>query len=506
VPTTRQRPELEHLEERLTPALAAAELNGLFDQNYYLATNPDVAHAVQQGQLTALQHFVFYGQYEQRDPLLLFDSHFYAEQNPDLAPFLAAGTMTSYEHFIRYGQWEGRRPFELFSNAYYLNTNADVAGAVGAHQISGWEHFLWYGQYEKRDPSPYFNTQIYLQSNQDVAQAVAGGSLTAIQHYLLYGFEERRPRLPASLTWSSVSGDGLARADRAVGTALGHALYGRAYLSAQIGQNYRDLDDMGVAAVWGRGITGTGQVVAVIGVGVNINNFELVGQTVQGHNFVLGENPNDPTPNPNAPNIGHDTRVAGIVAASGVGGPNGTIGIAPGAKIMPLKVSDDINNIPDNLAGQAILYAVNHGATIINLSFGGGSPDATLNGDIKYAASHNVVVVIASGDTGDSSPEPPADLAANTTPAVLAVGGVDDFRRHDPESNGAAGMTYYVVGPSVGITAPDLGNTLHTGNGTSYSAPYVAGIAALVRQANPNLTVQQVISIIDGSADPNVEW
>jgi hypothetical protein len=540
----RSAPSIERLESRLAPALAAGELGGLFDPAYYAARNPDVAGAIQAGRMTALAHFVQFGQFEGRDPNYLFDTAYYLVRNPDVRAAVARGSMTAYEQFVRFGeyedrdpsplfdthlyldqngdvndavvnhqttafrqflssgQWEARSPLALFDPAYYLANNPDVAAGVAHHQISAFEHLVRFGQREGRDPGLYFSNSVYLQSNPDVAQAVSAGQTTALRHYVLSGFAEERPRLRPGLSWSNQSGDGLVRADRAVAAVLGHPIYDRVEFTADIGKNYRDLNEMGVGAVWARGITGQAIVVAVIDTGVNLSHFDLRGQTVQGHNFMPGEDPNDPS----ATDAFHGTRVAGFVAASGAGGANGVIGAAPGARVMPLKISDTVefDSGADQRIADAITWATDHGANVINMSFGSNPPPPQIDAAIRYAANHNVVLIAASGNNGDSAPTYPASLASENPPIVLSVGEVDNRRKLAAESNRASGMHFFVVGPGTLVTGPDQGNTFHTGSGTSYAAPYVAGVAALMLQANSHLTAAQVISYLDATADPDV--
>jgi hypothetical protein len=172
----------------------------LFDANYYLAQNPDVADAISRGAISsALDHFTRFGQFELRNPSPFFNNQFYLSQNPDIRAAFNAnqGTATPFspfQHFISSGQFEGRTPNYLFDPGFYLSRNPDVAALVGPGKpfSSAFEHFLRFGQSEQRDPSALFNTEFYLAQNSDVAQA----GIPAARHFLQFGqfaSEQRSP-------------------------------------------------------------------------------------------------------------------------------------------------------------------------------------------------------------------------------------------------------------------------------------------------------------------------
>src|SRR5690606_19679356 len=117
-----------------------------FDEARYLAANPDVAAAVEDGSITSgLAHYQQTGQAEGRSGAssYSFDETYYLDANPDVAAAVSAGTLNSgYQHFTIYGRSEGRDPNVLFDTAYYLAGNADVAAAIEAGQIdSAYDHF-----------------------------------------------------------------------------------------------------------------------------------------------------------------------------------------------------------------------------------------------------------------------------------------------------------------------------------------------------------------------------
>ena len=119
----------------------------------------------------------------------LFNEQWYLEQNPDVAAAVAAGLTTAHQHFLAYGQYESRAPSSLFDPVFYLAQNPDVAAAVEAGLASAYEHFLLYGQGEPRTISPFIDLAAYANANPDLA-AVEG--LNLYQHLVTYGLHENR--------------------------------------------------------------------------------------------------------------------------------------------------------------------------------------------------------------------------------------------------------------------------------------------------------------------------
>ena len=148
----------------------------LFDPDYYLRYNPDVAASG----IDAQVHFDAFGWREGRAASAAFDTGYYLQNNPDVA---AAG-VNPLVHFETYGWREGRAPDAGFSPVAYLNSNPDVAAAG----INPLVHYLLNGWSEGRDPGPGFDTTAYLQANPDVAAA----GVNPMLHYLEYGIQEGR--------------------------------------------------------------------------------------------------------------------------------------------------------------------------------------------------------------------------------------------------------------------------------------------------------------------------
>ncbi|NYT25461.1 DUF3616 domain-containing protein [Alcaligenaceae bacterium] len=123
----------------------------LFDPEWYLEQNPDVAEAVAQGLMTAWQHFEQYGQFEGRSPVTWFDAGFYLARNPDVAEAVRAGHTTAAQHFMQYGALEPRLIAPAIDLGAYLEANLDVLDAVATGQTSALEHLVTYGMHEARD-------------------------------------------------------------------------------------------------------------------------------------------------------------------------------------------------------------------------------------------------------------------------------------------------------------------------------------------------------------------
>lgn len=166
-------------------------INGLFNAQWYLSQNPDVAESVSRGQITAEQHFLIHGRFEGRAPGPLFDPQHYLVNNPDVAAAVQAGLMSAIDHFLQFGASENREPVALFNADFYLANNRDVAEAVNSGLFSPVEHFLMFGQREARGVNPFLDLGAYMDANPDVAGAVQNGA-SALGHLLQYGVAEGR--------------------------------------------------------------------------------------------------------------------------------------------------------------------------------------------------------------------------------------------------------------------------------------------------------------------------
>lgn len=240
---------------------------------------------------------------------------------------------------------------------------------------------------------------------------------------------------------------------------------------------------------------GAGVTVAVIDSGVQASAPDLSGAVMSGADMLSpgGNGERDYAPAP-----GHGTFVAEMVAGQGVGG--GPVGLAPKARILPVRVDEPGPTSPAAVP-EGIRYAVAHGASVINLSLGIPFQSATycdpdMQAAVSYALAHNVVVVAGSGDTNLTGKGP---IEPATCSGVLAVGGIEPNGRLWKDS---------ALEPYVSVAAPADrilvgGTTGQTGNGagTSFASPLVAATAALIRSRYPKMPWYQVDQRIIATAD-----
>ncbi len=166
------------------------------------------------------------------------------------------------------------------------------------------------------------------------------------------------------------------------------------------------------------------------------------------------------------PAHGHGTLVAGIIA-----------GMAPQAMIMPLRAFDDHGSSDVFTITKAIYWAVQHGAHVINMSFGTMEYSRTMKNAIDYANSANVVLVASAGNNNTSSPQYPAAFDK-----VLTVAATDLYDRKASFSN--YGRNIFVDAPGVNIISTYPGGYYAIVSGTSFSAPMAAAEAALMKSLN----------------------
>lgn len=237
-------------------------------------------------------------------------------------------------------------------------------------------------------------------------------------------------------------------------------------------------------------------VVAVLDTGVDIRHEDL-GSFVPGYDFVHGDH--DPTDD-----NGHGTAVAGIIAAQGNNGL-GTAGVCWLCQIMSVKVLGADNNGDWSDVASGIVWAVRHGARVINMSFGLPSGSRAVADALTYATSHGVVLVAAAGNENSSHRDYPAAY-----PNVIAVGAVDEQSvRYAPGSGISWGSNY---GPWVSVDAPGCVNTTWPATrghsvggytyfcGTSAATPFVSGLAALALSYVPTASAVEVVHAIEATA------
>ena len=311
------------------------------------------------------------------------------------------------------------------------------------------------------------------------------------------------------------------------------------------------VDKVNAPSVWNyngsTGFTGNGVIVAVLDTGVNYNHIDIAGSMWDGgsefphHGYDVVNHDNDPMDD-----YMHGTHCAGIVAGQGNAGTQ--TGIAPGAKIMAVKIMDETGYGNDQNIIDGIEFALAHGADILSCSFG----DPETGGYALYRQLYEtvldagVVAAVAAGNVGDQQytyPKPfNVEAPGNCPPpwfhpdqtlhgghtAVVCVGATDANDKHSSFSSvGPVTWTegenigeyydypYEVGNPeATGLTRPDIsapgssivslgfpGNTSYeTHDGTSMATPCTAGVMALLLEADPTLSPAQIDSIIELTA------
>jgi len=211
------------------------------------------------------------------------------------------------------------------------------------------------------------------------------------------------------------------------------------------------------------------------------------------------------------PDAMHGTMVAGFIGAAR-GNAYGIDGVADNVKIMAIKAVPNGDEYDKDIAN-AIRYAVDNGAKVVNMSFGKKiSPHkAWIDEAFKYAAAHDVLLVSAAGNDNqdvDSKPDYPSDTfedgSATDADNVINVGASGPKKGE----NLAADFSNYgkknvdVFAPGVKVTSVGMDAEFSTEDGTSFASPITAGIAALIREYYPDLSAKQVKAAILGSAKP----
>lgn len=317
------------------------------------------------------------------------------------------------------------------------------------------------------------------------------------------------PQAPAAVPvgFSPLDGFGEVNVARALERLLGRAIARQPAL----GGDAWNLDRLGATSAWAAGATGAGITVAVIDSGLDLTHPDLDGaiwthpgelagngldddgnghvDDVHGWDFVDGDA--DPTDL-----NGHGTFVAGTIAAEDNG--SGTTGVAPGVRILPVRVLDASGSGSYATMVNGIRYATAQGARVINLSLGGTLPSPALQAAIAAAEAAGVVVVMAAGNSGGPVPAYPAAYAGQWG---LAVGAVDAGGSLTGFSNRAGSAAIdYLTAPGVDVTSTLPGDRTSSWRGTSMATAHVAGAAALLLSARPSLAPREVKALLLATA------
>ncbi|MFF3496751.1 S8 family serine peptidase [Streptomyces sp. NPDC002795] len=293
------------------------------------------------------------------------------------------------------------------------------------------------------------------------------------------------------------------RALRAVGAAAaaGALLFAAAPTASadQVRDDQWPLTAFAAEKVWNEA-TGKGVTVAVIDGGFKKDHPDLAGQFLKGKNLVDASDESTV----DQEDVAHGTAMSGIIAGHGhgAGGASGVKGLAPDAKILPIRSIGDLSAY----FAKPIRYAVDHGADVINISRGAdnGSDDATVAAAVKeereaiaYALEHGVPVVTASGNQGKTGVD--NLLFPANEPGAVTVGAVDSRGEIWDKSN---------YGPPLMLAAPGVKNVVagldadgyDQADGTSGSTAYVSAALALLKQKFPDLSAGQLVNRLTKTA------
>lgn len=221
-------------------------------------------------------------------------------------------------------------------------------------------------------------------------------------------------------------------------------------------------------------------LVAVLDTGLRTTNRDLHNMRVSGYNIIAGNSNYED-------DHGHGTMVTSVIAAEMDNG-FGIAGVAPGVSFLAVKVmnSSGSGTYSDMIKG--IEYAVSQGAQIVNMSIGGRSASTALKLAIDQAVEKGTVIVAAAGNEGTTSLSYPAAY-----PNVVGVGAVDINDNKMTYSNTGAGLTVVAGGTARVATFTDFISSV---SGTSFAAPYVSGMIALMASENPEMTPDQVFHVL----------
>jgi type VII secretion-associated serine protease mycosin len=259
------------------------------------------------------------------------------------------------------------------------------------------------------------------------------------------------------------------------------------------------LSDYGVQQAW-QTTRGAGVTVAVIDTGVDGSVRELQGAVVGGTD-VSGQGSADGQTPVGTDDPAHGTLVGSLLAGRGTATGDGVIGVAPEADLLSISVGFGPGAVDsDQQIADAVTWAVDHGADVINMSLTRNTLDWPTSWDeaFLHAQEEDVVVVAAAGNRGSGTTEVGAPA---TMPGVLTVAGVDRSGAASADAS-SQGITIGVSAPSEKLVGVGPGDVHYSWSGTSGATPLVAGMVALVRSAHPELGAADVINRVVSTADP----
>lgn len=310
------------------------------------------------------------------------------------------------------------------------------------------------------------------------------------------------PKSEAAALWAAVTG----RTDARMSVGAPVPPVAHLWLDAKVRASLdKSVPQIGAPAMWQAGYTGKGVKVAVLDTGVDETHPDLKGVETAQRNFSSSPDSVD--------RYGHGTHVASTIAGSGARSGGLYKGVAPGVKLLDAKVLDDEGNGDYSSIISGMQWAVDQGATVVNMSLGStDEPGVDPMEEAVARLSGKALFVVAAGNEG---PAAGTLRTPGSAPEALTVGAVDkqdqiaDFSSRGPSADGVAKPD--ITAPGVDITAAHTTQSPYPAppegyvsmSGTSMATPHVAGAAALVRQQHPDWSPARIKALLTGSARPN---
>ena len=247
--------------------------------------------------------------------------------------------------------------------------------------------------------------------------------------------------------------------------------------------------DIHTPAAWDITRGSSNVVVALLDSGINASLAEFAGRILPGYDFVRGDNnPNDET--------GHGTAIAAILAAN-ANNAAAVAGVDWNCRLMPLKVVDANDLFFDSWVADALDWATTNGCKVINLSVGKYESSQSITEAITNAIARGLIVISLTSNDGTNQISFPGSL-----PEVITVGATDQSDRRAEFSN--YGTQIDLVAPGTGICTLNREGGLWFPDGTSASAPMVAGVAALLAAVRPDIDNEMAHTFLCAGADDQV--
>ncbi|MBV9042725.1 MAG: S8 family serine peptidase [Acidimicrobiia bacterium] len=262
------------------------------------------------------------------------------------------------------------------------------------------------------------------------------------------------------------------------------------------------LPKVGAPQAWDVTTGSPSVIVGDLDSGVDGTHPDLAGKLVPGEDFT-GSSPAALNIATNTDTVGHGTATAGLIGAA----TNNTLDVASlgySTMVMPVKVGD-ANGVLASSSTAGIMWATDHGAKVINMSYGSPCTDSNESAAVTYAQNHGVLLVASAGNEAQQGDRPDYPAAY---PGVLSVGATDANNNWATYSNfgsyvdmaapGGLGENPPTAANDILVLAPGGGTAV--GAGTSFSAPLVSAAGALLAAVNPNLTATSMRSLLMDTA------